>query len=74
MTRIEREQHRREVVRTFRESGLTQKALCEQRGLALSTLRYWFSRERPRKAQPQPATLVSVGTVDAVKTDSCGYA
>jgi len=47
MTRIEREQHRREVVRTFRESGLTQKAFCEQRGLPLSTLRYWINRERP---------------------------
>lgn len=30
----------------YRASGLTQKLWCEERGIALASLRYWLKRER----------------------------
>ena len=30
----------------YRDSGLTQKAFCESRGIAKSTLGYWLRKER----------------------------
>jgi hypothetical protein len=33
------------LVKQYRESGLTQRAWCEQSGNSLSALRYWLKRE-----------------------------
>jgi transposase-like protein len=40
----------REILEDYRRSGLSQSKFCERRGLALSTLTYWLSKDRKRSA------------------------
>jgi len=46
MNESERAEYRRAALRDYHQSGLTQKAFCRSRGVALSTLGYWLKQER----------------------------
>ena len=59
----DRRSEMRRVAEAFRTSGLTRRAFCSQRGLALTTLDYWRQqfRSKPRLvrvevAQPEAVT------------------
>ena len=54
----------RKICREFRDSGMTQKAFCESRGLALSTLGYWLKRLSVPASSPQPSAFVPMGNVE----------
>ena len=66
MTKEERTEKREAILQQFHKSGLTQKAFCETRGVALSTLQYWLGRERKKSRVQSSPDLVPVGTVDTV--------
>ena len=40
------QENRVELCEEYRNSGLTQKAFCESRGISRSKLTYWLKRER----------------------------
>lgn len=52
-----------EVVEQFEQSGLTQRAFAERRGLPLSTLQSWIYRAR--RQRPASAALLPVRIVEA---------
>lgn len=57
MEREDIQEKRIELCAEYRNSGLTQKAFCESRGISRSKLTYWLKKERERK---QSATFVQV--------------
>ena len=63
----------RKILGEYRRSGLSQQRFCERRGVALSTLTYWLSRERKSNenrgttVKPARAELVPVRIVDGPK-------
>ncbi len=61
---VQRENRWREICREFRDSGMTRKAFCKSRGIALSTLGYWLQRLSVSASSPQPSAFVSMGTVE----------
>ena len=58
------------ILAEYRRSGLSQTAFCERRGVALSSLACWLSKERKgntkrrTKQSKSPAQLVPVRIVD----------
>lgn len=60
----QREDRWRKICREFRDSGMTQKAFCESRVLALSTLGYWLARLSVPPASSQSSAFVPLGTVE----------
>ena len=57
-----------QTCREYRDSGLTQKEFCEERGIARSTLSLWLKKERE---QSESQALVKVEPkVDTLKTGS----
>ena len=60
----QREDRWREICREFRDSGMTRKAFCKSRGIALSTLGYWLARLSVPPANPQSSAFVPMGTVE----------
>ena len=63
---------RREWVRKYEASGLTQRAFGLQHGLKLSTLQYWVNRERRPKRQRQAPVFAEVKL--AAATDATSWA
>ena len=59
-----REDRWRKICREFRDSGMTRKAFCESRGIALSTLGYWLARLSVPPASRQSSAFVPMGTVE----------
>jgi hypothetical protein len=43
------EDNRFELCGEYRDSGVTQKAFCESRGISRSKLTYWLKKERERE-------------------------
>jgi transcriptional regulator with XRE-family HTH domain len=57
-----------QTCREYRDSGLTQKEFCEERGIARSTLSLWLKKERE---QSESQALVKVEPkADTLKTGS----
>ena len=76
-TRRRRSQHEvEEILAAYRRSGLSQPAFCEDRGLALSTLAYWLSKDRrsrkrsASKTRSVPSQLVPVRIVEDPRPES----
>jgi len=44
----------------FHESGLTQRAFCEQVGLPVSTLQWWLARARRHALAVRPVTFTEI--------------
>ena len=70
-TRSVVERHRRSqaeaesLVRNFEQSGLTRKAFCSARGVALHTLDYYRVRYRTRRAATAAQGLLPVDLIGA---------
>ena len=64
MNTAEREARRQEACRRFLNGGLSQRAFCEENGIALSTLGYWLRKERERSHRKPAGTMVPVGKVE----------
>jgi hypothetical protein len=65
--------HRRQaeaerLVRDFEQSGLSRKAFCTARGVALHTLDYYRHRERVRRPVGGAEQLVPVELIDPTAT------
>ena len=56
------------LIRDFEQSGLTRRAFCEARGVAVHTLDYYRHRERSRGVATQAGELVAVELVDGRST------
>jgi hypothetical protein len=52
------------LVRDFEQSGLSRKAFCTARGVALHTLDYYRHRERVRRQDGGAGQLVAVELID----------
>ena len=52
MTETKRSAEMRQVLAEYKESGLTRRAFCQQRGMPLTTFDYW-QRELGAKAKPR---------------------
>ena len=52
------------LVRDFEQSGLSRKAFCTARGVALHTLDYYRHRDRVRRAGAEVEQLVPVELID----------
>ena len=63
-TQSQREDRWRTICREFRDSGMTRKAFCESRAIALSTLGYWLKRLSVPVANLQTSAFVPMGTVE----------
>jgi len=64
---IEREERWRRVCREFGDSGMTRKAFCESRGIALSTLRYWLKRLSEATLRDRTPGFIPLGTMELSK-------
>jgi hypothetical protein len=53
------------LVRDFEQSGLTRKAFCEARGVALHRLDYYRNRERTRRVATPAEELLPVELIGA---------
>ena len=51
------------LVRDFEQRGLSRKAFCSARGVALHTLDYYRARHRTRRATPAVQELLSVDLI-----------
>ena len=60
----QREDRWRKIREEFRDSGMTRKAFCKSRGIALSTLGYWLKRLSVPASSPQSSAFVPMGTVE----------
>ena len=58
------------LVRDFEQSGLTRKAFCQARGVALHTLDYYRHRERSRRVATPAAELLPVELIGATPSSS----
>lgn len=56
------------LVRDFEQSGLTRKAFCEARGVAVHTLDYYRHRERSRGVATQAGELLPVELIGGTST------
>ena len=69
---VERRRRSREeaegLVRDFEQSGLTRKAFCEARGVAVHTLDYYRHRERSRGVATQAGELLPVELIGGTST------
>lgn len=63
-----REDRWRRICREFRDSGMTHKAFCESRAIALSTLGYWLKRLSVPTSSRQSSAFVPMGTVELSAT------
>lgn len=52
------------LVRAFEQSGLSRKAFCAARGVALHTLDYYRHRDRVRRPAAETEQLVPVELID----------
>ena len=59
------------LVRDFEQSGLSRKAFCSARGIALHTLDYYRARQRPRRATPVAQELLPVDLIGASAVNGC---
>jgi hypothetical protein len=50
----------RHIVETFRRSGLSRRAFCEETTVPLSTLNWWLTRARREAAVPAPMAFAEV--------------
>ena len=57
------------LIRDFEQSGLTRKAFCEGRGIAVHTLDYYRHRERSRRVAPIGGELLPVELIGGALTD-----
>jgi transposase-like protein len=63
MTKIEQQEHRRDMVCRYYESGMSQKAFCETIHVPQSTFAYWVKRVRAeREESVSTNSLVPVGS------------
>ena len=53
------------LVRDFEQSGLTRKAFCDARGVAVHTLDYYCHRERTRRVATPAEELLPVELIGA---------
>jgi len=61
----------RQVLEEYKASGLSRRAFCEQRGMALTTLDYWvrdLGQKATKQAQAPRARLVKVEVAAASAT------
>lgn len=58
------------LIRDFEQSGLTRKAFCEARGIAVHTLDYYRHRERSRRGAPAGGELLPVELMDGTPPGS----
>ena len=61
----------------FHQSGLTQRAFCEQTGLPVSTLQWWLARAWREAAVVRPITFTEVSApprVPAARATSAAWA
>ena len=63
-TRRSRDEWQR-LVSEQAESGLTQTAFCEAKGLSLTSLQYWKRKLADNAATPPPTPWVDLGTLAA---------
>lgn len=63
MTTNNHSEERREMVRQFYESGMTQKDFALVYGVTRSTLGYWVRRLRAKESSTETASMVPVGSV-----------
>ncbi|HUX12548.1 MAG TPA: hypothetical protein VMW87_05945 [Spirochaetia bacterium] len=64
MRQAEREDRWRTICREFRDGGMTRRAFCESRTIALSTLGYWLKRLSVLTSSRQSSAFVPMGTVE----------
>jgi hypothetical protein len=59
------------LVREFEQSGMTRKAFCIERGVALHTLDYYRSRHGGQATVPQllPVELIESGNVPSLRVE-----
>lgn len=69
MNANEKAEYRRATLRDYHQSGLTQKAFCRSRGVALSTLGYWLKQER-ESADSEQAFIKVPSPVETPPRDS----
>lgn len=67
MDQVEREERWRKVCREFSDSGMTRKAFCESRGIALSTLRYWLKRLSDATPRDRTLGFIPLSTIELSK-------
>ena len=67
MDPVQREKRWSEICREFRDSGMTRRAFCESRGIALSTLGYWLKRLSETTPTRRTSGLISLGTMELSK-------
>jgi hypothetical protein len=58
------------LVRDFEQSGLSRKAFCTARGVALHTLDYYRHRDRVRRPVAETEQLVAVELIDPTPAGS----
>lgn len=63
MTKEEGRKQKKEMVRQFHESGMTQKAFAEYFGIPRSMLDYWVRVVRKETAATTRAAIVPVGSM-----------
>ena len=59
------------LVRDFEQSGLSRKAFCSARGIALHTLDYYRARHRTRRATPAAQELLPVDLISFSPASGC---
>ncbi len=63
MTANNQSEERREMVRQFHESGMTQKDFAAFYGVTRSTLGYWVRRLRENEQSTETTSFVPVGAI-----------
>lgn len=58
--RRRRDESPQQTLARFHESGLTQRAFCEQAGLPVSTLQWWLARARRRAVSGRPLAFTEM--------------
>jgi hypothetical protein len=58
--RRRRDESPQQTLSQFRQSGLTQRAFCEQIGLPVSTLQWWLARARREAVTARPVAFTEI--------------
>lgn len=72
-TRKNRRQDSSAIIQEFLSRNTTQKAFCQEKGVALSTLQFWLRRNRAQQLPNSESAFIPLEiSSDRVDTDSYG--
>ncbi|MBA2762650.1 MAG: hypothetical protein H0U39_11990 [Segetibacter sp.] len=61
-----------EIIGSWKQSGLSQKAYCEQNGIRYYVFHYWYKRYRDEQSGSNEASFIPLNVKPSLSVSTCG--